>query len=113
MEGFMLLKTALFTISCTALSCVALSSTASALSLKAKSDNPMVKVTSFHFTGNNTQLAELCGKVSGPKSFYNLRVISDDATNNPGDYHTTSGKTGQFCIVLNTFSGTAKVEIEE
>lgn len=100
---------------CLVLSGYAISSGAADLkaNLKVKADNPLIQINSFHFVGNNTQLAELCGKVNGPKSFYNLRVISDDGTNNPGDYHTTSGKTGNFCLVLSTYSGSAKVEIEE
>jgi len=78
---------------------------------KAKSDNPAIEITSFHSVGAS-RLAELCGKVSGPQMNYNLLVTSDDRSSNPGNYHTSTGKTSDFCIILYTFTGTARVELE-
>ncbi len=105
--------TTLFAVSATLISTTFAANTVFAKNLKAKTDSPQIQINSFRIVGTNTELAELCGRVTGPNASYNLRVIADDATNNPGDYHTTSGKNGNFCTLIATYAGTAKVELEE
>jgi hypothetical protein len=74
-----------------------------------------VKVTSFNYirTSNSfTTLAELCGHVDGATSAPSfVKVHVDPRTNNPGTYNTMAGKDGKFCVVVNTFRGTAEVSL--
>jgi hypothetical protein len=69
-----------------------------------------VKVTSFLRVGKDIRspyLAEICGVV---KAQGHVAIeIKTDPKNNPAYYTTLPNKSGQFCQVIATFTGTAEV----
>lgn len=68
----------------------------------------VVAITSFVMTGQNTRVAEICGKVTGNDAeFTVVRIVVDPKTNNPGTYNTLAAKDGAFCSVVVTYTGTA------
>ena len=69
---------------------------------------PAVAITSFVMTGQNTRVAEICGKVTGNDAeFTVVRIVVDPKSNNPGTYNTLAAKDGAFCSVVVTYTGTA------
>jgi len=72
----------------------------------------VVKITSFVMSGQNTPVAEICGKVTGSAAeFTVVRIVVDPKTNNPGTYNTLAGKDGAFCSVVVTYTGTAGASV--
>lgn len=55
-------------------------------------------------------MGEVCGTVKGAsdKVFY-LKIMSDYNTHNPGEYHTFTGPSGNFCQVIRTLAGSVQV----
>lgn len=69
---------------------------------------PSVTITSFVLTGQNSRVAEICGKVAGAASdFTVVRVTVDPNSKNPGTYNTLAGRDGAFCAMVVTYYGTA------
>ena len=74
---------------------------------------PVVAITSFVMTGQNTRVAEICGKVTGTDAEVTVvRIVVDPKTNNPGTYNTLAGKDGAFCSVVVTYTGTASASVK-
>lgn len=75
-----------------------------------------VKVTSFlPIVNSQTRLGELCGVVTGPAnelSNARVSVASDPKAKKPGYYAVAVDRTGRFCVVVHTFTGTAEVAVE-
>ncbi|MDD5208415.1 MAG: hypothetical protein PHV36_03450 [Elusimicrobiales bacterium] len=79
----------------------------------AAAGEPVVAITSFVMTGQNTRVAEICGKVTGTDAEVTVvRIVVDPKTNNPGTYNTLAGKDGAFCSVVVTYTGTASASVK-
>ena len=78
-----------------------------------KVDGPVVKVNSFAAVGApGSELGEVCGTVTGANgAVVNLKVMADYNSNNPGEYHTFSGPSGNFCELIHTYYGTVEVTL--
>src|ERR1700745_1990747 len=78
-----------------------------------------VKINSFTHLGDvNSTLGELCGTVTVtdtetmPKvaNIIPVTVTADPNTGNPGQYTVLVDRTGNFCTLINTYTGTAQAE---
>jgi len=77
------------------------------------SREPAVSITSFVMTGQNTRVAEICGRVTGSEvEFTMVRILVDPRSNNPGVYNTLAAKDGAFCSVVVTYTGTASASVK-
>lgn len=74
-----------------------------------------LKIDSFFFVENGAQkntAAELCGHVTGTVHVHDrITVVADPKAKTPGFYTTQLNKTGHFCVVLRTVSGTASAQL--
>ena len=71
-----------------------------------------VKITSFIYTANNANLAELCGTVSnatGAKTF--VQIVVDSGSKHPATYNTFAGQDGHFCMMVTTYTGEAAASV--
>jgi len=78
-----------------------------------------VKINSFTRIGDtNSTLGELCGTVTVTSAqmaasgnlLIPVTVTSDPNTSNPGSYTILADRAGNFCVVVNTYTGTASAE---
>ena len=78
-----------------------------------------VKINSFYHIGDtNSTLGEVCGLVTvadtdaiaKTANLIPVTVTVDPTTSNPGNYTVLVDRTGNFCAVVNTFTGSAQAE---
>jgi hypothetical protein len=85
------------------------------ISSVADETKPMtIEVTSYQTMSRMQDasiLAELCGFVRNQTGAVRVEMIIDANTHNPGNYHTSTGSTGNFCQLVRTFGGRAEVSI--
>jgi len=74
---------------------------------------PVVKVNSFQAVGpQGSELGEVCGTVTGANGVnVNLKVMADYNSNDPGEYHTFAGPSGNFCELIHTVYGSVEVTL--
>ncbi len=87
-----------------------------ALTFAVSSIAASVKINSFHYVRTNPTnsynvLAELCGTASDVKmpAFVNAKI--DYNGSNPGSYNTITDENGNFCMVVATYRGVARVSL--
>jgi hypothetical protein len=77
------------------------------------------KINSFtHIGDQNSPLGEVCGTVTindtttmpAQGNVIPVTVTSDPGTNNPGMYTVLVDRTGNFCVLIATYNGTASAE---
>ena len=71
-----------------------------------------VKITSYVYVNNERRVAEIWGVVTEsdtPTTF--IQITVDHKSKRPAIYNTLTGPKGNFCIIVNTFHGTAIAEI--
>jgi hypothetical protein len=74
---------------------------------------PSVVITSFNMTGNNSHVAEICGRVTGASSDYSVvRISVDPGEKNPGIYNALAGADGSFCAVVVTYTRQADASVK-
>ena len=82
-------------------------------------DSPVlnVKITSFTQISPSLTLGEVCGTVTvsnalptAAKGLIPVSVTADPNTSNPGVYTTLADQSGNFCVMINAYSGTASAE---
>jgi hypothetical protein len=71
----------------------------------------LLKITAFYPLNGTKGVSELCGKVSGQVLVDYRIVITSDPKFNPGKYTTLPGPDGVFCMLINSDTGTANVEL--
>lgn len=80
--------------------------------LNAFAVSPQVKITSFVYTANGSNVAELCGLVSeATNSPAFVKIIVDVNSKHPATYNTLAGADGKFCLLVNTYTGVAEANI--
>lgn len=72
---------------------------------------PSVTITSFVYAGNNTRVAELCGRVTGSELAV-VRVSVDPREKKPATYNALAGSDGAFCAVVVTYTGLAEASVK-
>jgi hypothetical protein len=73
---------------------------------------PVVKITSFAMVDNIPRLGEVCGVVqNNDVTSLRLSVVADPKTSSPGNYHVITGLDGTFCELINTYTGTVRVDV--
>lgn len=66
------------------------------------------KITGFTYTDSRARTAELCGLVMGDEaSNAFVTVTVDDKSKKPAKYTTISNESGEFCLVVTSYRGTA------
>lgn len=73
----------------------------------AHAEAPKVDITSFFYVGDQTRVAELCGKVTGMSTPSTLVRVTVDENYKPGIYNTLAGQDGKFCTLVLTYTGRA------
>jgi hypothetical protein len=72
-----------------------------------------VNITSFLYTGAQTSVAELCGKVTGSGGNEVVQVTVDHNSKTPAHYTAlVSSDDGTFCVVVSTRTGEATAAIK-
>ncbi|MEQ1876956.1 MAG: hypothetical protein ABL958_09950 [Bdellovibrionia bacterium] len=71
----------------------------------------LLKITAFYPLNGTRGASELCGKVSG-QVFADYRlIVTADPKYNPGKYTTLPGPDGNFCVIVNSVTGRADVDL--
>ena len=77
-------------------------------------DDREISINSFQrveYGNHNNPTAELCGHITGASSPHDRMIVEADPRGNPGRYTTTPGPEGNFCILIRTQTGQAKVTL--
>ncbi len=82
------------------------------LGFSASATENEVKITSFNYTGSNTQVAEICGELQTVDNQIKIvEVTSDPNWKRPGFYSTIVSESGKFCLTIFTLTGNAEARL--
>lgn len=66
------------------------------------------KINNFTYTGSRTWTAEICGLVTGTGYENSIVTVTvDEKEKKPAKYTTLADETGNFCLVVTSYRGTA------
>ncbi|MGZ3687694.1 MAG: hypothetical protein ACXVBW_05310 [Bdellovibrionota bacterium] len=82
-------------------------------------DSATVKVTTFYYTNYNPNnisypdhTAEICGQIVGKVlATHRIVVTVDPGTNKPAPYTVLPSENGDWCVLVNAYSGKADVKL--